>query len=149
MPEILPPSGCERVCHVFIEKPRASFYNSAFPMRIFLVENHPDTLTYVRRFLERAGHEVDTAQSMEEALRDLPTKPREALLADLGLPDGDGWLLLERLGAARPPLAIAMSGRCSAADLARSKAAGYQEHLVKPFLPGDLERALGTSGSGD
>ena len=111
-------------------------------MRIFLVENHPDTLTYVRRFLERAGHEVDTAQSIEETLRDLPGKPRDVLLADLGLPDGDGWSLLERLGKDRPRLAIAMSGRCSAADRAQSKKAGFQEHLVKPFLPSDLERAL-------
>jgi len=111
-------------------------------MRIFLVENHPDTLTYVRRFLERAGHEVDTAQSMEETLRELPAKPRDVLLADLGLPDGDGWSLLEQLGADRPRVAIAMSGRCSASDRARSKKAGFQEHLVKPFLPSELERAL-------
>jgi DNA-binding response OmpR family regulator len=111
-------------------------------MRIFLVENHPDTLTYLRRFLERAGHEVETARTVAEALRELPAKSPDVLLADLGLPDGDGWSLLEQLGSARPPLAIAMSGHGSAADCARSKAAGFQEHLVKPFLPDDLERAL-------
>ena len=111
-------------------------------MRIFLVDDHPDTLTYVRRFLERAGHEVETAQSIEETLRELPGKSCDVLLADLGLPDGDGWSLLEQLGTDRPRLAIAMSGRCSASDLARSKKAGFQEHLIKPFLPSDLERAL-------
>jgi len=111
-------------------------------MRIFLVENHPDTLAYLRRFLQRAGHDVETAQTVAETLRTLPAKPCDVLLADLGLPDGDGWSLLEQLGSARPPLAIAMSGRSSPADFARSKAAGFQEHLIKPFLPDDLERAL-------
>lgn len=111
-------------------------------MRIFLVENHPDTLACMQRFLERAGHEVDTACTIADALRDLPTKPRDVLLTDLGLPDGDGWTLLERLGAGRPPVAIAMSGRCSPVDRARSRAAGFQAHLDKPFLPEDLDRVL-------
>ncbi len=113
-------------------------------MRIFLVENHPDTLSYLRRHLKRAGHEVETAETIADALRDLPAKPCDALLADLGLPDGDGWSLLERLGPARPPLAVAMSGRSSPEDRARSRNAGFQEHLVKPFLPEDLDRALRT-----
>jgi len=111
-------------------------------MRIFLVENHPDTLACVRRFLQRAGHEVDTAETVADALRDLPTKPRDVLLTDLGLPDGNGWSLLEQLGDARPPLAIAMSGQCGPEDLARSRAAGFQTHLIKPFLPEDLDRVL-------
>ena len=111
-------------------------------MRIFLVENHPDTLAYLRRFLKRAGHEVETAQTVAEALRQLPARPHDVLIADISLPDGDGWSLLEQLGSARPPVAIAMSGRSSPADCARSKAAGFQEHLIKPFLPDELERAL-------
>jgi DNA-binding response OmpR family regulator len=114
-------------------------------MRIFLVENHPDTLNALRRFLSRAGHEVDSAETLADALRDLPAKPRDALITDLGLPDGDGCSLLAQLGAARPPLAIAISGRSSPEDLARSKTAGFQEHLVKPFLPEELERALRTA----
>jgi DNA-binding response OmpR family regulator len=113
-------------------------------MRIFLVENHPDTLKYLRRHLIRAGHEVETAQSFAEALRDLREKPCDLLLADLGLPDGDGWGLLEQLGAARPPLAVAMSGLNGPADRLRSRQAGFQHHLVKPFLPDDLDGVLRT-----
>ena len=112
-------------------------------MRIFLVENHPDTLAYVRRHLQRTGHEVESALSVTEALPAMLAAPPDVLLTDLGLPDGDGWSLLEKLGSGRPPLAIAMSGRGSPADRARSIAAGFQEHLIKPFLPGDLDRALG------
>lgn len=116
-------------------------------MRIFLVENHPDTLACLLRHLQCAGHEVDTAQTLAEAVRDLPAKPRDVLIADLGLPDGDGWTLLKALGAARPPYAIAMSGRGSPADRERSTAAGFQEHLLKPFLPEELDHALLGAGA--
>ena len=70
-------------------------------MRIFLVENHPVTLACVRRHLERLGHEVETAESVADTLRELPSKPRDLLIADLGLPDGDGCALLESLGSTR------------------------------------------------
>ena len=111
-------------------------------VRIFLVENHPVTLACVRRHLEQRGHEVETAETIADTLRELPAKPCDLLIADLGLPDGDGCALLESLGAARPPLAVAMSGFGSAADQARSRAAGFQQHLTKPFLPAELDRVL-------
>src|SRR5687768_1830479 len=73
------------------------------PMRIFLVENHPDTLSCIARHLRKMGHEVETATTCAEALQKLPAQPCDLLLADIGLPDDDGWSLLEKLGAARPP----------------------------------------------
>lgn len=111
-------------------------------MRIFLVENHPVTLACVRRHLEQLGHEVETAETVADALRALPAQPRDLLIADLGLPDGDGCALLESLGPARPPLAVAMSGFVSPADQARSRTAGFQQHLTKPFLPAELDSVL-------
>ena len=113
-------------------------------MRIFLVENHPDTLRCLQRHLLRTGYEVGTALTYADALRDLSANPYDLLLTDLGLPDGDGWTLLKQLGDARPPLAIAMSGRNSPEDLARSQEAGFQHHLAKPFLPDDLDQVLRT-----
>jgi CheY-like chemotaxis protein len=58
------------------------------------------------------------------------------------LPDGDGCDLLEQLGSSRPPFAVAMTGSNSADDRARCLAAGFQEHLTKPFLPDELDHAL-------
>jgi two-component system CheB/CheR fusion protein len=111
-------------------------------MRIFLVENHPDTLRCLQRHLVRTGHEVGTARTYAQAIHDLAGQPYDLLLTDLGLPDGDGWNLLQQLGDARPPLAIAMSGRNSLEDHARSREAGFQHHLVKPFLPDGLDEVL-------
>jgi DNA-binding response OmpR family regulator len=68
----------------------------------------------------------------------------DLLLSDLRLPDGNGWDLLRRLKEAgwRPKHAIAISGWGSETDLAESKSAGFQAHLIKPLAPEVLKTAL-------
>jgi CheY-like chemotaxis protein len=108
------------------------------PLRVFLVENHEDTVRYIKLYLERLGHAVFIARDMETALRDVPNSRCDVLISDIGLPDGDGWLLLEELGPQRPAFAIAISGYGTGNDQRKSHAVGYNAHLVKPFLPDAL-----------
>lgn len=112
------------------------------PLRIFVVENHADTLKYLTMYLEQMGHTVESAKTMEEALAALPKADCEVLISDIGLPDGDGWELLERVELPHPIYAIAMSGFGMNADHARSKAAGYRHHLLKPMNPDELDSML-------
>jgi two-component system CheB/CheR fusion protein len=111
-------------------------------LRIFVVENHDDTRVLLCILLEQMGHTVFSAATMREALRALPTSGCDVLISDIGLPDGDGWQLMEQLEHSRPRLAIAMSGRGMAGDRARSHAAGFQHHLVKPTGPEQLTQIL-------
>ena len=114
-------------------------------MRIFLVEDDPDTRLYFRLYLEELGHSIRSAGSIAEALETMPDEPFDVLIADIGLPDGTGWDLLRRMQAAaipHPGYAVAMSGFGLTADRERSKAAGYDRHLVKPFDPDTLEAVL-------
>jgi len=113
------------------------------PRHILLVENHDDTLLFLRRHLEFAGHSVTTARTAAEAQDAARQNPPDVLLCDIGLPDQDGWELLAGLGGSRPGLCIAMSGYAMAEDLRRSREAGFDHHLVKPFLPSDLDSLLG------
>jgi CheY-like chemotaxis protein len=107
-------------------------------LRVFLVENHEDTVIYMKLYLEHLGHEVLIAPDMQTALREIPKSKSDVLISDIGLPDGDGWSLLERLGSSRPAFAIAISGYGTGNDQQKSRAAGYNAHLVKPFLPNAL-----------
>ena len=111
-------------------------------MRIFVVENHDDTRFLLQLLLEQLGHTVLTATTLGEALAAIPGSRTELLISDIGLPDGDGWELLTRLGDARPPYAIAMSGFGQLSDRQRSLAAGYRHHLLKPVEPDRLESLL-------
>lgn len=115
------------------------------PLRIFLVENHADTLKWLTLYLQQMGHLVVAARSMEEALAHLPSADCEVLISDIGLPDGDGWQLLHKLRETftkLPRFAIAMSGYGMNADRSKSKAAGYNEHILKPFKANELQAML-------
>jgi CheY-like chemotaxis protein len=110
-------------------------------LRIFIVENHPDTLKWLRLYLEDKGHSVVSARSMGEALSSFPTAHCDVLLSDIGLPDGDGWKLLEQLQPP-PAFSVAMSGFGMNADSEHSSSVGYRYHLLKPFNPEELDGLL-------
>ncbi len=114
----------------------------ATSLRILLVENHEDSLVCLSRHLERAGHAVREARTAAEATSALAQEIPDLLLCDIGLPDGNGWEIVARLGRSRPRACIAMSGYAQAADIERSRVAGFDHHLVKPFLPSDLDALL-------
>jgi DNA-binding response OmpR family regulator len=117
--------------------------NMATPsLRIFLVENHEDTITYMRMYLEQLGHKVEVARDVETALAKIPAFDMDLLISDIGLPDGSGWQLLSQIAPQRQVFAVAMSGLGRSDDKARSLAAGFRHHLVKPFLPEELDAIL-------
>ena len=112
------------------------------PLRVFLVENHQDSAKYIRLYLEHLGHEVTAAPDMATALKEFPESNCDVLISDIGLPDGDGWQLMERMKGMRPAFSIAMSGYGSVEDLRRSRSVGYDHHLVKPFPTDQLIAVL-------
>ena len=111
-------------------------------MRIFVVENHEDTRFLLCLLLEQLGHTVFSAPSLAGALDAMPAARCDLLISDIGLPDGNGWDLMTRLGDDRPPYAIAMSGFGMSSDRQRSLNVGYRHHLLKPVEPNQLERLL-------
>ena len=112
-------------------------------LNILLVEDHPDTAVALKAYLERAGHQVVTAATCQEALAHPALARTEVVLCDLNLPDGSGWELLPALRARiGPAYAVAITARRLAEDEARSRRAGFQAHLTKPFAPHQLAALL-------
>lgn len=118
---------------------------SPVSLRIFVVENHEDTRTLLCLMLETLGHRVVAARTMHGALDALEAADYDVLISDIGLPDGDGWELMQRLRLPRPIYAVAISGFGMSTDCARSRSVGYRHHLVKPYgieqLPAILREA--------
>ena len=112
------------------------------PLRIFIVENHADTLKWLTVYLESVGHVVQSARTMTAALGALPKAEVDVLISDLGLPDGDGWELPGRVRLAPHVLAVALSGFGTPADRLKSREAGYRRHILKPFVPDELDAVL-------
>jgi len=112
-------------------------------MTILLIEDHTDTRHAIRMWLEMSGHSVIEAHDVKSGLAAAAVF-FDLLLCDIGLPDGDGWTLLQTLSEKRSVTAIAISGYCSQADVARSRAAGFKAHLAKPFNLQEFDAALTT-----
>jgi CheY-like chemotaxis protein len=102
-------------------------------LRIFVVEDHSDSLEALRIYLASFGYVILFARSKAEALKDIPAANCDVLLSNIGLPDGNGWDLIQEVGKSRPAYAIAMSGYGMKADLERSARAGFRHHLIKPI----------------
>jgi DNA-binding response OmpR family regulator len=115
---------------------------TAQPLRVFVVEDHQDTLKALRFYLEQSGHVVQSASTKADAIAGLSACSCDLLLSDIALSDGTGWELMSELGPARPRYAVAMSGFGSNADAARSKTVGFRQHLIKPLDPDLLDHQL-------
>jgi DNA-binding response OmpR family regulator len=109
-----------------------SVLKASHPLRIFVVEDHPDTLDALCLYLRHVGHTVRCARTKKEALKKISGEDYDVLISDIGLSDGNGWDLIREMGDFRPQFAIAMSGYGTVADCERSAEAGFRHHLIKP-----------------
>jgi PAS domain S-box-containing protein len=111
-------------------------------LRILLVEDHEPTRVTLARLLIRRNFEVVSASSAKEAVAAASKGRIDLVVSDIGLPDATGYELLALLRNGRPLRAIALTGYGNSEDLARSKAAGFSTHLVKPVAIAALDTAL-------
>jgi CheY-like chemotaxis protein len=79
---------------------------------------------------------------MRSALETAQNDQFDLLISDVGLPDASGLELMTRLRGNSSIRGIAISGFGTLADIERSLAAGFSEHLVKPVNVERLEGAI-------
>lgn len=112
--------------------------------RVLLVDDNVDASVLLGEVLELKGYEVLTATNGEEALTHLATFTPDVAILDLGLPGMDGFELARELRArvATPLRLFALTGYGTGSDLERTRAAGFEVHLVKPVDLALLLRSL-------
>jgi PAS domain S-box-containing protein len=120
--------------------------------RIILVEDQADAREIINAALLPYGISVTNATSSREALAALDAAlaaglAPDVIISDIGLPDEDGYRLMERLsarpkalGGAIPVIAVTAYGRPQ--DKRRALAAGFRLHLTKPVTPAALASAV-------
>ena len=111
-------------------------------LRILMVEDHAATLEALSTLLRREGHSVVTAGTVSDGLAAAAAGTFDLLISDLGLPDGTGIQLMEKLRDSFRFQGIALSGYGMEDDLARCREAGFVAHLVKPVRFADLRRTI-------
>jgi len=103
--------------------------------RILLVDDNEDARELLAEMLRTMGHEVELAPDGPSALDKLQRFNADVAILDLGLPVMDGFELGRRILDARTgesPRLIALTGYGRDADVVRTRALGFDAHLVKP-----------------
>ncbi|TAN10280.1 MAG: two-component system response regulator KdpE [Burkholderiaceae bacterium] len=106
--------------------------------RILIVEDEANIRRFVRLTLAAEGYEVFEAASLQRGLIEAGTRRPDAVVLDLGLPDGDGIDLIRDVRTWSAAPIIVLSARVSEADKIAALDAGADDYLVKPFGAGEL-----------
>jgi DNA-binding response OmpR family regulator len=108
-----------------------------------LVAEDNDLVSGAMRVLfEETGHRVSTAPSIAASVSVASSDPVDLLLLDLGLADGDGLEVLTQLRArgTMPRISVALTGRDEPEVVARCRAMGCADVLLKPVPARELLR---------
>lgn len=112
-------------------------------VRVLVVDDEADALSMVFSLLTNQGAEVRTATNMADALATLDNWSPHILVADIGMPDGDGYDLIreirKRESSAQVRLpAIALTAYARFEDRMRVLVSGFHMHVPKPVEPAEL-----------
>jgi DNA-binding response OmpR family regulator len=108
-------------------------------VRLLVVEDEVRIAEVLRTSLGKAGFAVDSVASCGDAQAALEVGAYDAMILDLGLPDGDGLALLARLRSRgdQTPILI-LTARDAIEDRVSGLDAGADDYLVKPFAMTEL-----------
>ncbi|MFL6604958.1 MAG: chemotaxis protein CheB [Steroidobacteraceae bacterium] len=108
---------------------------------VLLVEDEPATRAATALLLRQHGANVREADSANAAREAIAIRRPQLLIADVGLPGEDGYMMLEELRRSeqqnltpRIP-AVAVTAFASSDDRKKAMASGFDEHLPKPLAP--------------
>jgi CheY-like chemotaxis protein len=114
--------------------------------RVLIVDDNADGANSIGHILSLLGHETAMVYDGQAALDRAAEFAADVVLLDLGMPGLDGYEICRRLRATqspRRPQIVAMTGWGREEDRARTAAAGFDGHLVKPVDLGLLARLIG------
>ena len=102
-------------------------------MRLLIIEDNERLAGLIANGLDRQGYACDKASSLEDADDCISAADYDAVILDLGMPDGDGlkWLAGARRAGRMVP-ALILTARGALGDRIAGLDAGADDYLVKP-----------------
>jgi CheY-like chemotaxis protein len=111
-------------------------------LKLLVVEDDDDTRELLRVLFQTNGASVTAVSSVPEALAAYDADRPNVLVADIGMPDYNGYTLIGRVRAREKDgnmvPAIALTAYATAIDRDTVLSAGFQVHVAKPFEPRSL-----------
>ncbi len=120
-------------------------------LRVVAVDDHRGTLDLISAVLSRFDVQTSAHESAAAALKTMEQSWPDVLLADLDMPEEDGYGLLaaaRTMGRQRPARlpVVAFTGRVSEQERSRTSIAGFDAYITKPLHPLALLSTVATVG---
>ena len=106
--------------------------------RVLVVEDDRDIALALRVLLRGAGYEIDEAGDGRSAMRAFHAGRPDLVVLDVGLPELDGWQVLERIRDQSDIPVLMLSAHGQEADKVRGLRGGADDYLTKPFGNAEL-----------
>jgi len=113
--------------------------------KILIVDDEPQILRFLRASLPPHGYECVEADTGTQALKAFAKERPDALILDLGLPDQDGFSVIQAIRAASLTPIIVLSARNDVAGKVRALELGADDYVTKPFDMAELLARLKTA----
>ena len=103
-------------------------------MRVLVAEDHASLARSIANGLREEGYAVDLTFDGDEALRFALENPYDCVVLDIGLPNKNGWTIVETLRQAgnKTPV-LFLTAKDAVEDRVRGLNLGADDYLVKPF----------------
>ncbi|MBB4665054.1 response regulator [Conexibacter arvalis] len=113
--------------------------------RVLVVDDELQILRALKVILRDAGYEPIAVATAEEALDAAATRPPDAAIVDLVLPDGDGIEICRQLRAWSEMPIMVLSAIGEEEQKVRALEAGADDYVTKPFGARELVARLGAA----
>lgn len=112
-------------------------------MKLLLVEDEPDLLSLMERYLKREGYLCERASNFKEGFIKINNYEYDCAIVDLNLPGGDGLKLVKMLREDNSETGILIvSARNTVEDRIRGLEIGADDYLTKPFNLSELNARI-------
>lgn len=105
---------------------------------VLVIEDELPMRRVLRSALGGQGYRVWEAGSIEEGLSAFASRSPQAVLLDLGLPDGEGFRVVERIRETSEVPIVVISARGEERDQVRALDGGANDYVTKPFREAEL-----------
>jgi CheY-like chemotaxis protein len=113
--------------------------------RVVVADDNADVAASYAELLQQRGHEVRAVSEGSRVVEEVEAFAPDVVFMDIGMPGLDGLEVAKRLRREFPPerlRIVAITGYSDARTRDLARAAGFDEHLVKPADPAAVERVL-------
>lgn len=110
--------------------------------RVLVVDDEPEIAEILQGYLQKESFEPVTAATVSSALAEIDRRPPDAILLDIGLPDGSGFDILRKVNEVYRIPTVVLTTRSEEVDRIIGLELGADDYIAKPFSPREVVARL-------